>query len=440
MSDKWYISGPLAIGTPEPAGQLTLEGIVQPGQGRLTFFSNSADMEYDGGSDGIFLFSNTTPNGQTAFVGGNVGIGTTDPKANLSVSGAHSTTQIETAGVLHLLRPGVPTIKNSNSIGLSVGAFEEGIAGKTRLDIKLSGNPQDSNQWGSIPDVTVMTLRADGNVGIGTADPRKGRLVVDGGKLAVNPKSLTTWPAGWGDGIHTWDLYGEGTVGAGNDGKVNAYLSRDGHGYFSGNVGIGTTTPNPNARLHLKSSALTTIIKLDNEEGLGVSSHNVELACGPYGLNFNSTGSITHTVGDRATGERNKTMLVVHTAGITVNASLLVNGTKSFVQTNPANPNQEIVYVSLEGGEAGTFFRGSGNLDNGKAIISLPEHFALVSNDEGLTVQLTPKGKWLQLYTSQIDTKQIVVHEAQGKNGDFDYLIQGTRKGYENHQVIREKK
>ncbi len=32
-----------------------------------------------------------------------------------------------------------------------------------------------------------------------------------------------------------------------------------------------------------------------------------------------------------------------------------------------------------------------------------------------------------------------LVREAQSKNGQFDYFIQGVRKGHERHQVIREK-
>jgi len=56
---------------------------------------------------------------------------------------------------------------------------------------------------------------------------------------------------------------------------------------------------------------------------------------------------------------------------------LEVEGAKSFVEPRPNNPTQEIAYVSLEG----------------------------------------PEG---------------------GKSGEFDYLVQGVRKGFEDHQVIRD--
>jgi hypothetical protein len=125
---------------------------------------------------------------------------------------------------------------------------------------------------------------------------------------------------------------------------------------------------------------------------------------------------------------------------VQVNGNLSVTGNKAFVQAHPTDPSREIVYLALEGGEAGTYVRGSGQLESGKAVLALPEHFALVTANEGLTVQLTPRGEWLQLYVGELDTAQLVVREAQGKSGTFDYLIQGVRRGYEQHEVIRTKR
>jgi hypothetical protein len=123
-----------------------------------------------------------------------------------------------------------------------------------------------------------------------------------------------------------------------------------------------------------------------------------------------------------------------------VDGNIKKTGTVMFVEDHPQDPTTEIVYVCLEGPEAGTYIRGTAQLINGEAVINLPEHFSFVTNDEGLTVQLTPVGEWLQLYVVEKGAQQFIVREANGKSGRFDYLVQGVRKGYENHQVIRDKK
>lgn len=131
---------------------------------------------------------------------------------------------------------------------------------------------------------------------------------------------------------------------------------------------------------------------------------------------------------------------VDQSGNVNIPGNLFVSGgQKHFVQDHPTDPTKEIVYVTLEGGEAGTYIRGTGTLINGKAVIEVPEHFSLVTSEEGLTIQLTPRGEWLQLYVVELNTRQSVVREAQGKSGGFDYLIQGVRKGYEHYQAIRTK-
>jgi hypothetical protein len=124
---------------------------------------------------------------------------------------------------------------------------------------------------------------------------------------------------------------------------------------------------------------------------------------------------------------------------VTDDGDIIKTGTVSFVEAHPTDISKEIVYASLEGPEAGTYIRGTAQLVNGEAVIELPEHFGFVTAEEGLTVQLTPLGEWLQLYVVEKSTLRLVVREAQGKSGRFDYLVQGIRKGYENYQVIRNK-
>jgi hypothetical protein len=121
-----------------------------------------------------------------------------------------------------------------------------------------------------------------------------------------------------------------------------------------------------------------------------------------------------------------------------ITGNLNAGGTKSFVTADPTDPTKEIYYAALEGPEAGTYFRGSAELVNGDVTIELPQHFTSVTAAEGLTVQLTPVGKWLQLFVKEKSNQRIVVGEATGQSGSFDFIINGVRKGYENFQVVRE--
>jgi hypothetical protein len=117
---------------------------------------------------------------------------------------------------------------------------------------------------------------------------------------------------------------------------------------------------------------------------------------------------------------------------------ILSNGTKNFIQQDPTNPNKSIIYASLEGGEAGTYYRGTGQLTNGTARITLPEHFSLVTEQEGLTIQVTPRGDCKGLYVTEVTTTYIVVKELQGGTSDarFDFYINGVRAGYADYQPV----
>ena len=49
----------------------------------------------------------------------------------------------------------------------------------------------------------------------------------------------------------------------------------------------------------------------------------------------------------------------------------------------------------------------------------------------------TARGHWLQLYVEELDTTQLVVRDADGRSGTFDYLVHGVRRGAKQHEVIR---
>jgi hypothetical protein len=110
-------------------------------------------------------------------------------------------------------------------------------------------------------------------------------------------------------------------------------------------------------------------------------------------------------------------------------------GTKHFLDPHPTDPSRAIGYVSLEGPEAGTYFRGRARFQNGMARIPVPEHFRLVTDREGLTVQITPIGAMASFAVLKMDLDEIVVQAS--RNVEFSYLVQGVRATYRDVTPFR---
>ena len=125
--------------------------------------------------------------------------------------------------------------------------------------------------------------------------------------------------------------------------------------------------------------------------------------------------------------------------GVFANGRIGATGTKSFIEPHPTDPTKEIAYVALEGPEAGTYFRGRGSLHNGVSVISVPESFRLVSDEEGLTVQVTPIGQVANVAVVSVDLNTIVVRSSVTEL-EFYYLVNGVRKAFNEWNAIIENK
>ena len=115
--------------------------------------------------------------------------------------------------------------------------------------------------------------------------------------------------------------------------------------------------------------------------------------------------------------------------------NLGANGTKHFVEPHPSDPRKVILYSSLEGREVGTYFRGTARVVNREAVIEIPEDFRIVTDDEGLTVQLTPIGAASSMYVESKDLNRIVVKSS--RDVTFDYLVQGVRRAFKDLAPVR---
>ncbi|MBN1385007.1 MAG: hypothetical protein JW983_09030 [Elusimicrobia bacterium] len=139
--------------------------------------------------------------------------------------------------------------------------------------------------------------------------------------------------------------------------------------------------------------------------------------------------------------DADKNESIAFSSNVYVYGSFTSEGPKSFVQAHPTDSTKEIYYVSLEGGECGTYTRGTAQLENGIAVVKLPEHFAFVTEEENITAVVTPLDNCNGFWVSRKTPYEIEVRELNGgtSNARFDYLVQGIRAGYKNFPVVRSK-
>lgn len=115
-------------------------------------------------------------------------------------------------------------------------------------------------------------------------------------------------------------------------------------------------------------------------------------------------------------------------------------GVKNFITRHPNNADLRIVYTCLEGPEAAIYCRGTADLVSGKARIELPEHFAVMCAEKGMTVQVTPQsGKSLGLAVVERAPDHIVISELLSGTGSYavDYTVMGVRKEAQDFQAVR---
>jgi hypothetical protein len=124
------------------------------------------------------------------------------------------------------------------------------------------------------------------------------------------------------------------------------------------------------------------------------------------------------------------------TSGVHSFNDITAGGTKFFIVPHPDDASKQIGYASLEGNEAGTYFRGRGRFVGGHAVIRVPEDFQMVTEDDGLTVQITPLGRMAQVGVISMDLYHIVAESS--RDVEFSYLVQGVRRGYADLKPIQE--
>jgi hypothetical protein len=116
------------------------------------------------------------------------------------------------------------------------------------------------------------------------------------------------------------------------------------------------------------------------------------------------------------------------------NGDIGASGVKFFVEPHATDPTMVIKYAALEGAEAGTYFRGRGKFQNGLARVAVPEDFRMVSDPEGLSVQVTPFGAMASVAVLRADLNEIVFQSS--RDVEFYYLVQGVRATFKGLNAL----
>src|SRR5207253_969606 len=121
--------------------------------------------------------------------------------------------------------------------------------------------------------------------------------------------------------------------------------------------------------------------------------------------------------------------------GVYSQGAFAATGTKNFVEPHPTDASKVIRYVSLEGPEAGTYFRGRGRFQRGLAAIELPEDFRMVTDPESLSIQVTPIGEMATFAVVKIGADGIIIKGS--REVEFFYTVNGVRRAYNHWDPIQ---
>jgi hypothetical protein len=395
---------------------------------------DSTDNDWSGAGTGALTLGNS---------GDKVGIGTTSPSAKFQLEGGNadlvdaelttlttggdtlvSITDTNSVGQVQTYAPNNSTNVAIGSVGGSPGALDHGLVAVADASGAGKGILFAQPMNGGAGELNLLDANGDqlaSMSALGTAGQNGQITLFDDGGLG-RAQLLSSANAG-GAGQLTL-LHANGNTGmllgdAFNDNTQNAaqFVMLD----STGATKLFTGT----AQSPAGGFAFANYINASNNRGVYIGTSNANNNEGAVAL-YDSSGAY-------------------HGGLIFNNSNQLqtVADVKNFRMQHPTQSDKAIWYASLEGPEAAAYDRGTAQLQNGTAVIELPDHFQHVASQQNLTVHLTPLSAQSQgLAAVEKGTDRIVVRELRNGQGNykFDWEVKAVRKGFQDYQVVREQK
>ncbi len=340
-----------------------------------------------------------------------------------------------------------PNLANAAVVPLGTGGAITVLADATTIDLIIDVNGYYSSVFNDTGRQFFITTSSDGPAIVasnsfvtcpgacgllGETASTIGGVGVDGfayGTTGVNygTRGITDSTTGGATGV-----YGQATATAIGTGATFGVVGVGGSptndaagvlGYDQARTANGATGFLPRAGVRGESGFGIGVIGLTSSN-IGVGGYIISTAGGGGTIASGTLGNAINSQG-----------IIAPPWGVFASGNIGATGTKNFVEPDPNDPTRVIVYSSLEGPEVGTYFRGTAEVVNHQAIIEVPEDFRIVTDDSGLTVQLTPIGASSNLYVESRDLNRIVVRAS--KDVTFDYLVQGVRRAFKDFQPVR---